>query len=493
MKYKTRNKRRNKKEKNYNRIFQILCVIYLIAIVMFVITLLLLDMLPIKYLVPVIVILYIISIWIIWNLFLFHPKKKKRRITAVVCSIFMMLLYFFGFLYMKGTLDFLNNITMTTQTHAYHVLTTKNSEYNALKDISGQTVNVTNHADKEYIEAKRLLKEKVDVSFKENTDALDLCSALIEGTTDLIFISSAYYDIALEEIEGFNEETIYILDTIAIEREVDKINKNVNVTQKPFHVFISGLDTTGPVSTVSRSDVNMIVTVNPTTKQILLTSIPRDYYVTLANKGQKDKLTHAGLGGVENSVKTLENFLGIDINYYVKVNFTSLVKIVDAIGGIDVESPVAFTTTHGGYHIKAGMNHMNGDMTLAFVRERHGLNGGDNDRITNQQRVFKAILEKVMSPAIVTNYSSILNSVSDTFETNMPSSDMTDLIKMQINDMASWDIQQIQLSGTGKMMTGGAYMPNQNLYYMIPDESSVETCVALMRQIEAGEIIHISN
>lgn len=486
-------KKEREKQKKINRGFQLLGVIYLIAVLFFVITLLMLDVVPLKYMVPIIVVLYAISMWILWTLFVFHPKKKKRRIVAAILSVIMMVLYVFGYNYMRGTINFLDNIMVTTQTHAYHVLASADAGYGSLEDIAGKTVDVANQADEEYTKAKEMLKEKVDVSYKEEMEVLDLCSALVEGETKLVFVSSAYYDIALEEVENFNEETVQILETITVETKVEEIAKDVEVTKKPFNVFISGIDTTGPVSTVSRSDVNMIVSVNPNTKQILLTSIPRDYYVTLANKGEKDKLTHAGLGGVDNSVKTLENFLGIEINYYARVNFTSLIKMVDAIGGIDVESPVAFTTMHGGYHIKAGMNHMDGDMALGFVRERYGLSGGDNDRVANQQRVLKAMLQKVMSPTIITNYTSILDSISGAFETNMPSSDMTDLIKMQISDMASWDIQQTQLTGTGKSMTGGAYMPNNKLYYMIPDENSVQACVTLINKMQAGETISVAN
>ena len=203
-----------------------------------------------------------------------------------------------------------------------------------------------------------------------------------------------------------------------------------------------------------------------------MTSIPRDYYVTLANKGKKDKLTHSGLGGIENTVKTMENFMGIDINYYARVNFTSLIKMVDALGGVDVESEVAFTA-YDGTTFKKGINHVNGEKALVFSRERYSLGGGDNARVHNQQLVLTAMLKKMMSPAIITNYSSVLNSINGSFETNMESGDITGLLQMQISDMASWTIIQKQLTGTGKTMTGGAYMPNNKLYYMIPNDSSV--------------------
>ena len=290
--------------------------------------------------------------------------------------------------------------------------------------------------------------------------------------------------------ENFESETkeIWHYD---ITQEIKDISKNVDVTESLFTIYISGIDTSGPVSTVSRSDVNMLVTVNPKTKQILMTSIPRDYYVTLANKGKKDKLTHAGLAGVENSVKTIENFLNIDVNYYARVNFTSLVTMVDALGGITVDSPVAFTTMHGNYHIVKGSNNLNGQQALGFVRERYGLANGDNDRVKNQQRVLTAMLKKAMSPKIITNYNSILNSIAGSFETNMSSSEITSLIQMQLDDMASWDIHQIQLSGRGTSMTGGAYMPNNKLYYMIPNDESVSYCSSLIKKMMNGEKITI--
>lgn len=224
----------------------------------------------------------------------------------------------------------------------------------------------------------------------------------------------------------------------------------------------------------------MIVTVNPQSKKILMTSIPRDYYVTLANKGKKDKLTHAGLAGVENSVKTLENFLDIDINYYARVNFTSLIQMVDALGGIEVYSDQDIPKL--GIH--KGINQMDGKKALSFSRERYSYKSGDNHRVQNQQKVLEAMLNKMMSPAIITNYSSILDHIDGCFETNMTSDEITSLIKMQLSDKSSWDIQQIQLQGHGAMLTGGAYMPGNRLYYMIPDEDSVSQCVAQIKEVQ---------
>lgn len=230
----------------------------------------------------------------------------------------------------------------------------------------------------------------------------------------------------------------------------------------------------------------MILTVNPKTKQILMTSIPRDYYVTLANKGKKDKLTHSGLGGIENTVKTMENFMGIDINYYGRVNFTSVIEIVDALGGINIDSTVAFIG-YDGTSFKKGTNHITGKQALEFSRERHAFGGGDNERVHNQQVVMAGMIKKMISPSIITNYSSVLSSINGSFETNMESGDITGLLQMQISDMASWTIVQKQLTGTGKTMTGGAYMPNNKLYYMIPNEASVAENKQAIQNVLAGK------
>lgn len=229
----------------------------------------------------------------------------------------------------------------------------------------------------------------------------------------------------------------------------------------------------------------MIVTVNPNTKKILLTSIPRDYYVTLANMQKKDKLTHSGIAGPENTVKTMAKFLGTDINYYARVNFTSLVTMVDALGGITVNVDRDFSA--GGYTYKLGLQQMNGEEALAYSRERYSFADGDNVRVKHQQDVLMTMLNKMMSPAVITNYSSVLKAISGCFETNMASSDITDLIKMQINDNASWTFKQKQFTGTGVMQTGGAYMPDSKLYYMIPNDDSVKENLQAIKDVLNGK------
>ena len=404
-------------------------------------------------------------------------NKKKGKVRTVIgkfVSILLSVLLLVGSLYIAQGNSLIDAITgANTETTRISVVVMEKSKYKELSDLKGETIEVNMSAETEKMEEaiKALKNEESSIKTKEVDEFAKMADDLYKGTTHAIFVNEAYYAMLEANHPNFETETRVIWHK-DITVKTNDISKNVDVTKAPFVVYISGIDTYGKVSTVSRTDVNMIVTVNPKTKQILMTSIPRDYYVTLANKGKKDKLTHSGLGGIENTVKTMENFMGIDINYYARVNFTSLIKMVDALGGVDVESEVAFTA-YDGTTFKKGINHVNGEKALVFSRERYSLGGGDNARVHNQQLVLTAMLKKMMSPAIITNYSSVLNSINGSFETNMESGDITGLLQMQISDMASWTIIQKQLTGTGKTMTGGAYMPNNKLYYMIPNDSSV--------------------
>lgn len=211
------------------------------------------------------------------------------------------------------------------------------------------------------------------------------------------------------------------------------------------------------------------MTINPQTRQIFILDIPRDYYIPqVCQANQLDKLTHTGIFGVDCTVESMSNYLGIDMNYYVRINFSSLEQIVDALGGVDVESAYDFNA--GGYHFNVGINHLNGAQALAFSRERYSFEGGDNVRIANQTRVLKAIIDKVTSPAILTNYMSFMDAISGTFQTNMNEKEINALIKMQLNDMRSWQISSDHLEGTG----GIDWTPANGFdaYVMYPDEDS---------------------
>ena len=417
-----------------------------------------------------------------------HHKTKPREIVGKVLSLILSVLMVFGSVMINKGYSTLDDITNsnTKSTH-YAIVVLKSSKISSLSELQNESIEYCLHYDEEkdmnqvIAEAK---KKESSLNFDVAMTYSKLGDDLYNNTVNAILINTAYNGMFEENHPDFQNEVKEIW-TSDIETKVKDFSTRVSVTNTPFIIYISGIDTYGSITTVSRSDVNMIVTVNPNTKKILLTSIPRDYYVTLANMKKKDKLTHSGIAGPENTVKTMAQFLGTDINYYARVNFTSLVTMVDALGGITVNVDQDFSA--GGYSYKLGPQQMNGEEALAYSRERHSFADGDNVRVKHQQDVLMAMLNKMMSPAVITNYSSVLKAISGCFETNMASSDITDLIKMQINDNASWTFKQKQFTGTGVMQTGGAYMPDSKLYYMIPNDDSVKENLQAIKDVLNGK------
>lgn len=320
------------------------------------------------------------------------------------------------------------------------------------------------------------------VKVQEYATIQEEAEALLWGRVDAAIYNEALASVIEESIDDYSSQ-VKVLYQYGIETEIVKEEKDVN---EPFNVYISGIDVSGEISTTSRSDVNIIMTVNPKTRKILLTSTPRDYYVPIPGVSgeQRDKLTHAGIYGVDKSMETLESLYGIDITYYARVNFTSLMTIVDALGGVDVQSEYEFEA--GGYHFNQGTNHLDGKAALAFSRERHSFEDGDNQRGRNQEAVLTAILNKAMSPAILTKASSIISSVSNSVETNMTSDEMAKFINMQLSEGGSWQIESTAAVGNGDTQTcfsSGA----QPLYVMWPDGASVAMITQKMQQILSGQ------
>lgn len=417
-----------------------------------------------------------------------HHKTKPREIIGKVLSLILSVLMVFGSVMINKGYSTLDDITNsnTKSTH-YAIVVLKSSKISSLSELQNESIEYC----LQYDEEKDMNQVIAEAKQKESSLNFDVAMTysklgddLYNNTVNAILINTAYNGMFEDNHPDFQNEVKEIW-TSDIETKVKDFSTRVSVTNTPFIIYISGIDTYGSITTVSRSDVNMIVTVNPNTKKILLTSIPRDYYVTLANMKKKDKLTHSGIDGPENTVKTMAQFLGTDINYYARVNFTSLVTMVDALGGITVNVDRDFSA--GGYTYKLGPQQMNGKEALAYSRERYSFADGDNVRVKHQQDVLMAMLNKMMSSAVITNYTSVLTAVSGCFETNMASSDITDLIKMQINDNASWTFKQKQFTGTGVMQTGGAYMPDSKLYYMIPNDDSVKENLQAIKDVLNGK------
>ena len=311
-------------------------------------------------------------------------------------------------------------------------------------------------------------KEPATIEYQDNDTLID---ALYAKDVKVIVINEANRSPIEEYYKTFSDDT-RVLNTHKVETVIQEDEKLDDITKTPFNVYLSGIDVYGSIKATSRSDVNVIVTVNPNTKQILLTSTPRDYYVPLTvSNGIPDKLTHAGIHGVDCSIGTLENLYGIDIDYYVRVNFTSVRKIVDLLGGVKVYSDYDFTSDWGP-SFKKGYNQVNGKQALAFCRERHHFANGDYQRGRDYQHMIEAILNKAMSPDILPNYADLLKTASKNFQTNMSTKEITALAKMQLNDMSQWTIKYANAAGQGASKTTYSYQ-SRKLYVCVPDYNSV--------------------
>ena len=264
------------------------------------------------------------------------------------------------------------------------------------------------------------------------------------------------------------------------------------ITKEPFVVYLSGVDTRGDLTDKARSDVNIIAAVNPVTKQVVLINTPRDYYVDLAGTNSKDKLTHAGLYGVQTSMDTLGNLYGVDVQHYIRINFAGFINIIDALGGVDVYSDQAFTSVGSpGYYdpttFVEGWNHLDGKAALAFARERHAFKTGDVQRGINQMKVIDAMLNKIKSPALLMGFTKILDAVSDSFVTSLSQNQISALVRMQLSDFAEWNIERYTVTGTSGSSTKCYSAKGQKLYVMKPDENSVTKAKEMIAAVMGGE------
>ena len=264
------------------------------------------------------------------------------------------------------------------------------------------------------------------------------------------------------------------------------------ITKEPFVVYLSGVDNRGELTEKARSDVNILAVVNPTTKQAALINTPRDYYVDLAGTDSKDKLTHAGLYGVETSMATLGNLYGVNVEHYLRINFAGFINIIDAIGGVDVYSDQAFTSVGSpGYYdpttFAEGWNHLDGKSALAFARERHAFKTGDIQRGINQMKVIDAMANKLKSPALLMGFSKLMDAAADCFVTSLSQEQISALVRMQLGDLANWDIQSYTVTGSGAKSTKCYSAKGQSLYVMKPDENSVNEAKALIAAVLGGE------
>ena len=439
------------------------------------------GLVPTKYLVVIIVVLLILF----GVTFGLQYVKNKVYIVGIVISIILSILQAIGIVYMLKADKLMADVGGANyKTDNMIVVVKKDNPASNLMDASMYRFGTQTAVDQKNTQTmldninKALGRE---VKVEQYGTVQELANALLEGRVDAAVYNQALDGLITDSIEDYSDK-VRVLYHYGIETELEQETADVG---EPFNVYISGIDVDGPIATNSRSDVNIIMTVNPNTKKILLTTTPRDYYVQIPDISgeQRDKLTHAGIYGVDASMRTLEQLYGIDISYYARVNFSSLVKIVDTLGGVDVDSDFDFDAQ--GYHFQKGMNHLDGKQALAFSRERYSFEEGDNQRGKDQEKVLTAILNKAMSPAILSNASALIADVSDSVQTNMTQEEMAKFIKMQLNDGASWNIESVAASGNGD--TQACYSSgDQPLYVMWPDEAVVQSISAKMNEILNG-------
>lgn len=485
----TRTKRHgntNKQNTNIGKfIGKVICMIQLMLTLGFSFLLWHSGLLPIKYLVIV-----IIALLVLFGVtFAVQFPKGNVFITGIVISLIISILLGFGIYYLTSANHLLKNITGAKYKTDNMVAVVLNEDpAQTLEDARDYTFGINTAMDLE--NTKKMIQNMEEeigtpIKVKEYGSIQELGSAILSQEVGAGIYNESMSGILQETVEGYDGAT-RVLYQYGIHTEIEEEDSR-DVT-KPFSIFISGIDVNGPISTNSRSDVNIIMTVNPMTKKIVLTTTPRDFYVTIPGvSGEaRDKLTHAGIYGVDASINTLENLYGIDIQYYARVNFDSVVQIVDAVGGVDVESEEAFITTVGGYSIGQGNNHLDGKQALAFVRERYNVAGGDNQRGKNQQKVITAILKKVMSPSLLMNFNSLVASVEGSVQTNMSHEEMQELVSSQLASGVDFQIESLAASGTGGSdicFSTGA----QSLYVMYPDEGVVNDIRSHLQGVINGE------
>lgn len=324
-----------------------------------------------------------------------------------------------------------------------------------------------------------------ELTVEESRSYLAAYKSLLAGDTKAILLNSVFENIIESEYPDYASK----IKKIYTKELTKTVETPKDVKGDSFNVYISGIDTYGPISSVSRSDVNIIMTVNRETKKILLTTTPRDSYVPIADGGnnQKDKLTHAGIYGVDASIHTLENLYGIDLNYYARLNFTSFLKLIDLLGGVDVYNDQEFTAHTNGKFYSVGNVHLDSEQALGFVRERYSLADGDRDRGRNQQKVIVAILQKLTSTEALKNYDGIIKGLQDSIQTNMPLETMMKLVNAQLESGGTYKINSQDLKGTGRMDLPSYAMPESNLYMMEISDSSLESVKAAINDVIEGK------
>ena len=432
-------------------------------------------------------------IWLTWS-----GARKVRYGIGIVLVLLFSLLFAMGSIYVGRTLQAADRIT-TVKTEVaevgIYVQADNTDDFN--QAAAGYTYGILSEMDRENTDkAVEQLNEELGISIavQEYDSLTALVDGLFNGETNAVILNSAYVDV-LEEMEGYEDirDRIREVTVTHVETEVPEssvVESAETGDQNVFAVYISGVDTRSTeLIAKSRCDVNILAVINADTRQVALISTPRDYYVPLSiSNGVPDKLTHAGIYGVQVSMDTLSMLYDTPIEYYFRVNFTGFKDIIDALGGVTVISDYTFDTKNvAGYHFNEGENFMDGDAALAFCRERYTFATGDNQRGKNQLAVIKGVLNKCLSTDMLLHYTDVLDAVEDSFETSVPYDVISSLVRSQISGGSDWNIVSYSVTGTGDRQV--PYSMSQSVYVMVPDESTVETAKSLIQTVRDGGVV----
>lgn len=494
--------KKDKKQNKVGKVFGIIFSVLLVAATMYLLfNIIKLNVLPTKLLFLMTIVFVLLDLIFIL-LLCFSTKGVVSKIICIIFALAISLGSCLGGYYMSKTGGLLSSMTNVAKhsKNTVSIVVKESSDMKKKSDLAGHSVgtlaNINTTGSKKIL--KELTNSGISMEQKEFGSMTEMLGSFYNGEVDSIVISeSSRSQITdIDAYKDFDNNTRVVYQTSYKVENTDKANAVSNITTTPFNVLISGSDTRGGFDENGRSDVIMVATVNPKTGTILLTSVPRDFYVTTAcdagdgcQQGALDKITHTGIHGTNTTKRTVEQLLGIEINYTFKVGFDTVTDIVDAVGGIDVNVEPGYECSNflhaPGLSVHAGINHLNGEQALGYARERYAYSEGDRQRTKNQQQVLMGIVDKITSPAIVTNYASIMDSMSDTFSTTMSSQEISDLIKYQLNSNPKWKMEQYMVNGTGDTLMC-AELGNA-AYVMVPDQSTVTTAKNKINAVLAGK------
>ena len=428
-------------------------------------------------------------------------RKKVRFIIGAILGVLLLAILLLGNLYVMSTYNTLNKISgVNTQTSQIGVYVLKDDSAQSIEDAKSYTFGILSNLDTENTQAAvKQIEERTGQSVKtqEENGVTKLVDSLLDGSCDAIILNHAYLPV-LEDMEGYAdiEDKIRELDLLSVDVEIktdDTASSDDTAKQTDpdniIRLYISGIDTRGSAIINTRSDVNIIATINTDTKQALLVSTPRDYFVPLSiSNGVPDKLTHAGIYGIDVSMDTLGMLYDISLDDYFRVNFAGFIKIIDALGGVDMNVEASFSDR--GYSFTQGMMHMNGEEALVYARERYAFSDGDRARGRHQMELISAVMQKILSPEILSKYTEVLASLDGCFETNFSYDRLAELVRQQLTDGGSWNIVSYSVNGSGD--TRQPYSMSANAYVMIPDQTTVDKAKELMQQVVDGEVVNLN-